>query len=62
MMDGYFVYSKFDMSAKKFYQTWGGPYRVDGNNLKIKIDFDSKEKERVGKETILTVKKPECYL
>ncbi|HEX5655202.1 MAG TPA: hypothetical protein VFX58_19150 [Chitinophagaceae bacterium] len=56
MMDGYFSYVKFDGKNKIFYQTWGGPYATEGNNLKIKIEFDSKEKTRVGKEVLLTVK------
>ena len=57
MMDGYFSYASFDIAGKMFYQTWGGPYKVDGNKLKIKIEFDSKDKDRVGKEIELTFKK-----
>ena len=57
MIDGYFVYSKFDVSTKTFYQTWGGPYTSGAGKMKIKIEFDSKEKERVGKEIVLSIKK-----
>ncbi|ULQ52087.1 hypothetical protein [Flavihumibacter fluvii] len=57
MMDGYFVYAKFDIGAKTFEQTWGGPYSLEGNNLKIKVEFDSKEKDQVGKERVLPIKK-----
>ena len=57
MMDGYLVYAKFDMGAKIFDQTWGGPYSLEGNNLKIKVEFDSKEKDQVGKERVLPIKK-----
>ena len=56
MMDGYFVYSKFDVGTKTFDQTWGGPYTLSGNMLHIKVEFDSKEKDRVGKERVMTIK------
>ena len=56
MMDGYFVYSKFDVGAKTFDQTWGGPYTLKGNMLHIKVEFDSKEKDHVGKERVMPIK------
>ena len=56
MMDNYFSYASFDIAGKIFYQTWGGPYKVEGNKLKIKIEFDSKDKDRVGKEIELSFK------
>src|SRR6478735_2509583 len=57
MMDGYFVYSKFNKAGKSFDQTWGGPYLIDGKNLKIKVEFDSKDQQLVGKEKIMTLDK-----
>ncbi len=56
MMDGYFVYSKFDVGTKTFDQTWGGPYTLSDNMLHIKVEFDSKEKDRVGKERVIPIK------
>lgn len=57
MMDGYFVYAKFNVAAKTFDQTWGGPYTIKGSRISIKLEFDSKEKERVGKKIELPFKK-----
>jgi hypothetical protein len=55
MIDGYFVYSNFNVASKTFNHTWGGPYRSEAGNLKIKIEFDSRDKDRVGKEMVLTM-------
>ena len=53
MMDNYFVYTKYDLAAKQFFQTWGGPYTISGNKLIIKIEFNYKDNARVGKTTEL---------
>lgn len=55
MMDGYLSYARFDVAGKVFHETWGGPYTMDGKTMKISVEFDSKDRARVGKETILTV-------
>jgi hypothetical protein len=48
--DGYFSHTVFDKANKKFISTYGGSYKTSGNDLKLKIEFDTRNKEDVGKE------------
>jgi hypothetical protein len=48
-MDNYLVFTKFNVGSKIFYHTWGGPYTLSSGKLKVQIEFDSGDKDRVGK-------------
>lgn len=48
--DGYFSHTTFDKANKKFISTYGGSYKTRGNDLKLKIEFDTRNKEDVSKE------------
>ena len=48
--DGYFSHTAFDKVNKKFISTYGGSYKTGGSDLKLKIEFDTRNKEDVGKE------------
>ena len=48
--DGYFSHTVFDKANKKFISTYGGSYKTGGNDLKLKIEFDTRNKDEVGKE------------
>jgi len=54
-IDNYLVFTKFNLKSKIFYHTWGGPYTISSDKLKIQIEFDSKNKENVGKPVELSV-------
>ena len=47
-VDGYCVVAAFDMKGKKFLYTWGGPYKIDGKNLRIDLQFNTKQLELTG--------------
>lgn len=47
--DGYCSFSEFDISAKKFINTKGGPYTIKDNILTVKLDFNADEGKDVGK-------------
>ncbi len=47
-VDGYCVFSAFDVKGKKFLYTWGGPYNIDGKNLRIDLQFNTKQSELTG--------------
>ncbi len=46
-VDGYFSYSVFDLTNKKFISTKGGPYSIENNTLKVEWQYDT---EKAGKE------------
>ena len=48
--DGYFSHTTFDKANKKFISTYGGRYKIAGNDLKLKIEFDTRNKEDIGNE------------
>ncbi len=52
--DGYFSHSVFDKTNKKFISTYGGSYKTSGNDLKLKIEFDTRKQDDVGKEKQFT--------
>ncbi len=48
--DKVFSVATYDLPGKKFISSYGGTWRVDGNRLIQKIEWNSKEPEQVGKE------------
>lgn len=46
--DDYCVFASFDQKNKKFEYTWGGPYRLNGSNIIIDVQFNTKSKELTG--------------
>lgn len=50
LQDGYFSHTHFDKADKKFISTYGGSYKTGGNDLKLKIEFDTRNKDEVGRE------------
>lgn len=49
-MDGYVVHTTFDKMKKNFIQTRGGTYSFDDKKLIIQYEFDTRDKEQVGKK------------
>jgi hypothetical protein len=45
--DDYYVHAAFDPKGKTFNGTEGGPFKIEKNNLLVKMEFDSKRKENV---------------
>lgn len=48
--DGYFSHTVFDKENKKFVSSYGGVYKPGSITAQLKIEFDTKNKEDVGKE------------
>lgn len=48
--DKVFSVATYDGPGKKFISSYGGTWRIDGNKLIQKIEWNSKEPEQVGKE------------
>ena len=48
--DGYFSYTVFDKSNKKFISTYGGIFKTTGKELRLLTEFDTRSKENVGME------------
>lgn len=48
--EGYQVISTYDANTGKFIYTNGGTWKLDGDTMTEKIEFDSKNPERVGSE------------
>lgn len=49
--DGYFSYSLFDKANKKFLRTFGGTYNETNGQLHATIEFDTEQKDNIGKHT-----------
>lgn len=47
-----FSVATYDVPGKKFVSSYGGTWRVDGNKLIKKIEWNSKDSNQVGKEII----------
>ncbi len=47
--DGYVTHTVYDKGGRQFLRTRGGVATADGNRLSIKYEFDTKDKEAVGK-------------
>lgn len=50
-VDGYFVHAVYDKAGKQFQYTWGGPYVLKDDKIEITIQFNTRQKEKVG-ETV----------
>ena len=48
--DKIFSVANYDVPGKKFISSYGGTWRVDGNKVIKKIEWDSKDSAQVGKE------------
>ena len=48
-MDGYFTHTTFNKATKRFYQTRGGTYQINNNQVTVHIEFDTQDKDKVGK-------------
>ncbi len=53
--DGYYSYTKYDVTNKVFSFTKGGSYSVTGNQLSIKYLFHTAEKEVVGTDATVNI-------
>lgn len=54
--DGYQVVSTYDAKSGKFIQTNGGTWKLEGNTMTEKIEFNTVNPERVGSEVSFEVK------
>ena len=48
--DKVFSVANYDIPGRKFISSYGGTWRIDGNKLITKIEWNSKDKDQVGKE------------
>ncbi len=53
-MDGYFTYTVFDKSGRRFVRTCGGTYSFQKDGLQVQYEFDTRDKEIVGKTAAFT--------
>src|SRR5690606_6674866 len=47
--DGYVTHTVYNLSDKKFLYSRGGVYEYNGSRLSVKMEFNSKDKDEVGK-------------
>jgi hypothetical protein len=47
-IDGYCSQTTYDKANKKFMETWGGPYKIENNQLKVMVEFHTGNSERIG--------------
>ncbi|HSB94249.1 MAG TPA: hypothetical protein VLC28_14090 [Flavitalea sp.] len=48
LKDNYLIHTSFNKNAKQFHFSRGGVYTVDGQNLKWKVEFDTRDSKKVG--------------
>src|SRR5688500_1642825 len=53
--DKVFAVASYDLTGKKFISSYGGTWRIEGNKLIKKIEWNSKDSSQVGKELTETV-------
>ncbi|MDQ3279219.1 MAG: membrane or secreted protein [Bacteroidota bacterium] len=46
--DGYVTHTTFDKAGRRFIQTRGGTYALQPGKLTVSLEFDTKDKEKVG--------------
>lgn len=56
MTGSYLTYSMYNDNAKTFSQTWGGPYRSNGSQTVIDVEFSSNNVDEVGKTKTLKMR------
>lgn len=49
--DGYFTETNYN--SDRFVKSWGGPYRIERNQITIKVEFNSADSLLVGSQAIL---------
>lgn len=47
-IDGYHTQTLYSKAGKKFIETRGGTYHINGNKLNISYEFDTRDKEQTG--------------
>ncbi|HEY0679276.1 MAG TPA: hypothetical protein VGD17_13385 [Chitinophagaceae bacterium] len=47
-VDGYAVQATYDKLNRKFMDTWGGPYTVNGGKISINTEFNTANSDKVG--------------
>lgn len=53
--DDYCMVAVYDRMNRKFEYSWGGPYRVEGDQLKVQLQFHTAHQEEVGKTLSYTL-------
>jgi hypothetical protein len=53
--DGYFTHTSYNKNDRRFVQTRGGTYTVEGDKLKVTYEFDTKEKDGIGQTKTYTM-------
>lgn len=48
-VDGYYTHSTFDKAKKRFIQTRGGTYQQNNNQITVSLEFDTENKDQVGR-------------
>lgn len=51
--DGYFSHTVFDKANKKFISSYGGVYKPGAITMQLTTEFDTREKDNVGKEKMV---------
>ena len=49
LSDGYFSHTRYNIKLKRFELTRGGTYEVQGNQISTRIEFNSNDKDEIGK-------------
>ena len=50
--DGYNTHTAYSKTGKKFIETRGGPYQINGSKLTVSYEFDTRDKERTGQSLV----------
>ena len=51
MADGYAMVAKYNISSRQFFETFGGPYRIENERLLMDVQFHTANKSLVGKQS-----------
>ena len=54
--NGYFMTTSYDKTSKKLIRTLGGTYNVNSNELHLKQEFNSEDKDQIGEPITLGIK------
>lgn len=47
--DGYFSYAHYDKAARQFHTTFGGPYKLENNQIAARIEYHTGDAAQIGK-------------
>ncbi|MEH6306368.1 hypothetical protein RYH73_11990 [Olivibacter sp. CPCC 100613] len=50
-VDNYLSYCLYDLNGKKFVNTWGGPYKLQNNQITISVEYNASNPEKVQKSS-----------